>query len=200
MTTAAMYYIRRMRNAALLILLTSTVFTAAALDELTLSDERGVAHRLFGETQSKAIVILVQGNGCPIVRSVLPRYREIRDAYRDRGVEFLLVNSNMHDSAAAVIDESNQFGFDVPVLLDRDQRLADALDIVRTAEVFVIDPTRREVVYRGPIDDRTTYGREKATTGAAYLRDALESLLAGGTIDVAERSAPGCLVRREHRS
>ena len=49
------------------------------------------------------------------------------------------------------------------------------------------------------ISDALGRGHRAAEVVAAS-ESALESLLAGGTIDVAERSAPGCLVRREHRS
>ena len=193
-----MYYIPLMRKAVML-LLTLFAASAFALEPMTMTDERGAMHRLFA-SDATATVILVQGNGCPIVRSVLPRFREVRDAYRARGVEFLLANANPQDDATSVQREADEFRFDIPVLLDREQGLADVLDIVRTAEVFVIEPTRHEVVYRGPIDDRMSYGREKATAGAHYLRDALDAVLSGGTIEVAERSAPGCLIRREHRS
>ena len=191
-----MYYIRRMRNAATLVLLTLALPAWGVIDDLTLTDERGVSHHLY-PTDAKAVVLMVQGNGCPIVRSALPRLREIRADYAPRGVAFLLLNANPQDNAASVRREADEFRFDIPVLLDSDQRLTDVLDIVRTAEVFVIDSEKHDVVYRGPIDDRWSYGREKATPTAPYLRDVLDAMLTGGAIDVARRDAPGCLIRRE---
>ena len=191
-----MYYIRRMRNVAGLVLLLLAFPARAVIDDVTLIDERGVPRHLY-PTDVKAIVVMVQGNGCPIVRAALPRLREIRADYAPRGVAFLLLNANPQDDAQSVRREADEFRFDIPVLLDSDQRVTDTLDIVRTAEVFVIDPVKHDVVYRGPIDDRWSYGREKATTTAPYLRDALDAVLAGGTIAVARRDAPGCLIRRE---
>ena len=54
----------------------------------------------------KAVVLMVQGNGCPIVRHALPALKEVRAKYESQGVEFLLLNSNLQDKREAVAKEA----------------------------------------------------------------------------------------------
>ena len=49
----------------------------------------------------------------------------------------------------------------LPVLVDDTQLVAESLEVVRTAEVFVIDPETWQLVYRGPMHDRITYEHQK---------------------------------------
>jgi len=129
------------------------------------------------------------GNGCGIVRKSLPRLRQIRDEYRARGVEFLLIDSNLQDDRDAVAAESTEFGNDLPVLVDETQLIGEALGIDRTADVFVIDPQSWKLVYRGPIDDRLSYGAEKPVAGKQFLTDALDATLAGKPVALAGAEA-----------
>ena len=69
----------------------------ARVDNFRLLDQNGASHELYYLSDAKAVVIMVHGNGCPIVRNTLPGLKEIRDRYRDQGVEFLLINPNLQD-------------------------------------------------------------------------------------------------------
>jgi hypothetical protein len=89
---------------------------------------------------------------------------------------------------------------DIPILLDTTQAVGESLELVRTAEVLVIAPGSREVVYRGPVDDRLTYDGQKAVASEHYLRDALNALLDGRPIDVPRREALGCLINFPNRA
>ena len=57
----------------------------------------------------KAIVIMIQGNGCPIVRNAWPVYRQLRESIRAKGVEFLMLNSNLQDDRSSVLREAETF-------------------------------------------------------------------------------------------
>lgn len=170
-------------------------------DNFRLIDHNGLAQELYYYSDAPAIVLMTQGNGCPIVRNAMPILREIRDAYADKGVEVFLLNSNLQDDRDAVIAEATEFGFDIPVLMDDEQLVGEQLGVVRTAEVFVIDPAEGfKVVYHGPIDDRFTYERQKPEPDQTYLRDALDALLAGRPVTTASvDAAPGCLINFPER-
>ena len=194
----------------LMAVLAGFFFTGSALalnpgdrvDNFRLLDQSGASHELYYFSDAKAVVLMTYGNGCGIVQKSLPRFREIRDEYRTKGVEFLLIDSNLQDSRDAVASESADFGNDLPILIDETQLIGEALGVDRTADVFVVDPKNWTLVYRGPMDDRLSYGAQKPDAKKQYLTDALDAALAGKPVAVAKAEALGCLVNlpeREHR-
>jgi peroxiredoxin len=159
-----------------------------------LSDQNGTAHELYDASGRSAIVIMVQGNGCPIVRQALPALAELRERYRSRGVAFLLLNPNLQDTREEVAEEAAEFHIDFPILLDPAQQVGESLGVERTAEVFVIDPKDWKLAYRGPLDDRLWYDRQKPAAAHAYLRDALEAVLARRPVAESAVEGVGCLI------
>lgn len=169
------------------------------VDDFQLLDHMGVAHRLFYYSDAPAIVVMTQGNGCPIVRNAVPAYRQVRDNYQEQGVKFFLLNSNLQDNKTTIAKEVADFGFDIPVLVDENQLVGESLNVTRTAEVFVIDPKSRKIVYHGPVDDRLTYQNQKAKAEFSYLSDALDAVIAGETVKISQVDAPGCIVNFPER-
>jgi len=170
------------------------------VENFRLLDQAGQSHELHYLSDATAIVLMTYGNGCAIVRKSLPRLREIRDQYKSRGVEFLLIDSNLQDDRVSVARESAEFGIDMPVLIDDTQLIGEALAVERTAEVLVIDPKTWRLKYRGPLDDRLSYGTEKPVTHKHYLVDALDALFAGKPAPVAAGQPLGCIVDFPERS
>jgi peroxiredoxin len=166
--------------------------------DFTLKDETGAAHQLYALSAKRAIVIMTQSNGCPIVRLAVPALREIRERYRSQDVEFLLLNPTLQDTGDAVQHEAEEFGFGMTVLLDRTQQVGEAWGVNRTAEVFVIDPKTWTLLYHGPIDDRLNYESQRPVHHP-YLTDALDAVLAGKPVAVASVVSPGCLINFPHR-
>ncbi|MEO6079947.1 MAG: redoxin family protein [Steroidobacteraceae bacterium] len=172
---------------------------AQHVDNFTLLDQNGKSHKLYYHSDKKAIVVMVQGNGCPITRAAWNALKEIRAEFAGKGVEFLMLNPNLQDDRASIQAEAREFGYDIPILIDRAQLVGEALGVTRTAEVFVIDTKSWDVAYRGPIDDRVTYERQRATAKETWLTDALNNLLAGRPTTVAKRDSVGCIVNFPHR-
>lgn len=169
------------------------------VDNFRLLDQAGASHELYYLSDARAVVLMIYGNGCGIVQKSLPRLRQIRDEYRAKGVEFLLIDSNLQDDRDAVAMESTRFGNDLPILIDETQLIGEALGIERTGEVFVIDSKTWQLVYRGPMDDRLSYGTQKADAKTQYLVDALDATLAGKPGAIVKAQAPGCLVNFPER-
>ena len=167
---------------------------AARVDNFALLDHRGAAHELHYYSDASAIVLIVQGNGCPIVRNALVDYRAISDAYAPRGVYFLMINSNLQDDRESIAKEAAEWDIPYPILVDETQLVGEALGFTRTAEVLVIDPRDWRIAYRGAVNDRLGYERQKATAEHRYLRDALDAVLAGVEPAVASQPALGCLM------
>ena len=166
-----------------------------SIPDFELSDYLGAIHTLEQYADKEFVVFYVQGVGCPIARIALPNYREVRDAYADKNIEFLMFNSNIQDNLPRIAKEANEFGIDFPIIKDEGQVLAKALGVERTAEVFVVNPKTREVLYRGPINDQLGYETQRNNADEHFLRDALDTVLAGGTVNMDDvPDSKGCLV------
>ncbi len=169
----------------------------ARVADFTLKDQTQVAHRLYGLADAKAVVLVTQMNGCPIVRNIVPALNDLKAAYGPKGVTFLMLNSSRQDTREDIAAEVAEYDIRLPVLIDASQAVGKRLGVVRTAELIVIDPKTWSVVYHGPLDDRLSYGTQKAKAEHPYGVEAIEAALAGRTVTVAHRDTQGCLINFE---
>jgi peroxiredoxin len=169
------------------------------VDNFRLLDQDGRSHELYYHSDARAIVLMTYGNGCGIVRKTLPRLKELRDRYRDQGIEFLLIDSNLQDGRDAVAREAAEYGIEFPILVDETQLIGESLGVDRTADFYVIDPKTWKLVYRGPVDDGSGYGASRPAKNH-YLADALDSIVAGKRVTHARAEALGCLVNFPERA
>ena len=185
-----------------LVLMTALRSWCVTVENFSLLDQNGTEHELYGYANSKAVVLLVQGNGCPIVRNALGDIKAVRELYASNDVVFLMINSNLQDNAATIRDESLAWDIDFPVLDDERQLVGEMLRFTRTAEVLVIDTSEWDLVYRGPVNDRLTYDGQKANADRHYVAEALEAIFEHTRPEFEEVGAKGCLInfpaRRQH--
>ena len=165
-----------------------------AIDDFGLYDQRDDFNTLYEHSDASAIVLFIQGNGCPIVRNAVHSLNAIRDEYAPKGVQFLMLNANLQDDRESIRQEADAFSIDYPILIDETQLVAEALDLHRTAEALVIDPKTWHILYRGPIDDRLNYEAQKPSASNHYLADALIAHLKGGEVAIKAVASPGCLI------
>ena len=187
----------------LILTIVALAFSSAALaeewlrtiPEFELTDQHGETHTLATYEQYDYVVFYVQGVGCPIARIALPNYRAVRDEYADKNIGFTMFNSNIQDNLPRITKEANEFGIDFPIMKDEGQRLAKALGVERTAEVFVVNPRTQEVLFRGPINDQLGYETQRNEASQHYLKDALNTVMAGGVVNMDDiPDSKGCLV------
>jgi len=166
-----------------------------SLPEFTLPDHLGEIHSSEQYKHYDLAVLYVQGVGCPIARLAVPAFRQVREQFADANIQFTMFNANIQDDMARIAAEAEEFKIDFPILKDEDQRLAKALGVERTAEAFVIDTETREVLFRGPINDQLGYETQRNEAHEEYLKDALTTILAGGTVTMdSVPDSKGCLV------
>ncbi len=164
------------------------------VDNFSLLDHKGRAHELYYYDDAPAIAIMIQGNGCPIVRNAWSDYSAVRDQFADKGVEFYMLNANRQDKRSTIAEEADNFSYDMPILNDETQLIAEALGVTRTAEVLVISPSDWSIIYRGPVNDRLGYGQQRAEAKEHYLADALAAAIAGKPVETRIRRSKGCIV------
>ncbi len=170
----------------------------ARVADFTFQDVDGQRHSLYGYKDRKAIVIVFVGTECPIANLYLPRLVELHKQYAAKGVQFLAINSNDQDSAAAVAAHARERKLPLTVAKDADHKAADALGARRTPEAFLLD-SRHVIRYRGRIDDQYGYTYRRPAPTRSELKDAIEELLAGKTITTPETEVRGCLIGRDKR-
>lgn len=166
-----------------------------SIPEFELTDQNGETHTLAQYSDRDFIVFYVQGNGCPIARISLPNFREVRAEFAAKNIEFLMFNSNIQDDLKRIAREAEEFSIDFTIMKDEGQVLAKALGVERTAEVFIVDPRTKEVLFRGPINDQLGYETQRVNASAHYLKDALNAVLAGESVNMDNvPDSKGCLV------
>lgn len=165
------------------------------IEGFELDDTLGKKHALADHKGGKAVVLLFIGVECPNVARYASRLSETARAFEPRGVAFLGVNPNALETKEAIAEHARATGLPFPVLVDRDQKLADALHVRSIPTAVVLKPSG-EVAYRGAIDDH----KDPQLVKRRWLRDAIEAVLAGKDPAVAETEQKGCLVQRAARA
>ena len=109
------------------------------VENFRLYDHQGSSHELYYYDDKKAVVFLVQGNGCPIVRNAMPRFQELAQQYR----------------------------FEFPYLYDETQKVAVSFSAACTPDFFLFNK-KLELFYRGRYDPSRP-GSEDPVTGTDLL-------------------------------
>jgi peroxiredoxin len=168
---------------------------ARSVKAFRLSDGEGKAWSLTDQKDKQAVVVLFLGTECPINNQYLPRLAELHKEYSAKGVVFVGVNSNVHDTATRVAGHAKANAIPFPVLKDVGNVVADDFAARRTPEAFVLSPAGK-VLYQGRIDDQIGIGFKRKEPTRRDLALALDEALAGKAVSTPLTDAPGCLIAR----
>ncbi len=168
---------------------------ARTVANLRLKGADGKTWTLDEPTDAKAIVVFFLGTQCPVNNAYLPRLAELHAAYAPKGVTFVAINSNEHDSADAIREHAKKHKLPFAVLKDDGQRAAAKFGAERVPEAFVLD-AGRVIRYQGRIDDQYGIGYLRPQASKRYLVDALEEVLAGKKVTQAKVAVEGCYITK----
>jgi hypothetical protein len=139
-------------------------------------------------------VLIFVSTDCPISNRYAPEIKRLHDEFAAKGVRFRLVYPNPLDDAAAISRHVVDYGYPPIAERDRNHVLVKMAGATITPQAVVLD-ARRQVVYRGRIDDRfVELGRERPAATQRDLRNALAAALAGKRVSPAETQAVGCFI------
>src|SRR5688572_2513940 len=125
--------------------------------ELTLSDLDGKERRLFAENEGKALVIVFWSYRDPVSLGYVKKLTELQAKHEGRAA-IVLVDPN-HDEIVGAGDplatlraavQKAEVG--LPVLIDRENRLADDFQAKTNTQAFLVD-ANHILRYQGAIDD-----------------------------------------------
>ena len=198
---------RRISIVAAVALLLCTVAVGAAraqgsraVTDFSLKNASNAEVALKSYAGSKAVVVVFINPTCAFSKLYQNRLSALSAEYAAKGVQFLFVNAPINLEASADTGDAEKLkvkatGADLPLLTDEGQKVSNLLGATKTPEAVVLQPAGDgfAIRYKGAIDDNPqveAYVKEK------YLEQALNNLLAGRPVGVADKRAAGCLIKK----
>ena len=164
------------------------VMAANHVDDFQLTDNNLMAQSLYYYKYAPAIVIMTQVDGSKLSAANGAQLDKIAASYKDKGVIFFMLNSNLKDNRDAIQAEAKKQGFTTPILVDEQQLVGENLGVKKEGEVFVIDTKGWNVAYRGPLDGGLATKALDAVLGNQPVQTARADVKAGQVIDFPERA------------
>ncbi len=165
-------------------------FSTTAIDNTTFHSK---------DRPEKVLLVAFMGVECPLANLYYSNLVKVAAQFSGQPVAFIVVNSNGQDTINAVREQAKTHGAKFSVLKDAGNQVADLFGAERTPEVFVLDE-QRTVRYHGALDDQYGYQSRRQSPSKHYAVDALQSLLAGKQVAVAETPLQGCHIGRKGTS
>lgn len=160
-----------------------------------LPDTDGVLVSTADGDATQVLVVVFTCNHCPYALAWHDRIAEVARDYAGRGVRVLAINANdaeryPRDSYEAMRRRVADEDWPMPYLHDASQDVARQYGAKTTPDVFLLDSDRR-LRYRGaPDSDYDDPGQR-----AAWLREALDAVLAGTAPTMPETRPVGCSIK-----
>jgi peroxiredoxin len=145
--------------------------------------------------KTKAVVVFFLGTECPVNNAFMPRLGELHKAYADKGVAFVAINSNSHDTPVRVATHAAEHKLPFPILKDSGNVVADQFGARRTPEAFVLYPAGT-ILYQGRIDDQFGVGYRRTAPTRRDLALAIDAVLAGKPVEQPLTAVEGCIIAR----
>lgn len=145
----------------------------------------------------KGTVVMFLCNHCPYVIHVNEEIVNISTEYQAKGIAFVGISSNdvvnyPQDGPDEMKRHAEETGYNFPYLYDESQEVAKAYDAACTPDFYVFDG-QQKLVYRGRLDDSRPKNTNPLT--GKDLRDALNAMLAGGTVSEKQYPSGGCNIK-----
>lgn len=148
----------------------------------------------------QAFVLVFLAAECPISQKYVPILRGLQDDFSE--VQFLAIFTKWEklEAIKTYLNEyalnSPSFKKEIPVLIDKKNKLIKKIDARITPEVFLFT-SEGVLKYRGAIDN-WFYGLGKYRQEASeyYLKDALISVLNNQPIKIKQTDAIGCIIEK----
>jgi peroxiredoxin len=168
--------------------------TLPAFDDLPGADGRSYSSGNFADKE--ILIVVFSCNHCPYVKAYEQRMIELYREYSPKGVQLVAINSNdtknyPEDRFEVMVRHAKEKGFTFPYLRDEDQSVAGSFGATHTPQFFLFDRERR-LRYMGKMDDNWDHPE---AVKERYLRDAIEAVLGGKKVAVAETYSIGCTIK-----
>ena len=167
------------------------------LGDVSMEDISGRNLTLNGVKGDNGLLVIFSCNTCPWVIKWEDRYPVVQEIAAANDIGMILLNPNEDyrdkgDGMEDMILHAEKAGYDLPYVLDKNHRVADAFGASRTPHVYLFD-SEDKLVYVGAIDDNAN---SAADVEEFYIKDAIEQLSTGKPITTASTKSLGCTIKR----
>ena len=143
------------------------------------------------------LLVIFSCNTCPWVIKWEDRYPVVQELATVNDIGIILLNPNEDyrdkgDGMEDMILHAEKAGYNLPYVLDKNHRVADAFGASRTPHVYLFN-AEDKLVYVGAIDDNAN---SAADVEEFYVEDAIEQLSAGQAITRSSTKSIGCTIKR----
>jgi len=147
----------------------------------------------LGDIKEDVVVLVFLGNHCPYVVAAEDRIIDFVNDYKNKNVKVVGVSVNDLDSdrLPAIKQYIKDKGSNYLYGYDESQKIGRAYGATNTPQFFVLDKNR-VIRYMGAMDDSPM---NESKVKKTYLRDAVDALLKGETVEVSETRPIGCGVK-----
>ncbi|MGD9647282.1 MAG: redoxin domain-containing protein [Pirellulales bacterium] len=160
---------------------------------LTFKDIRCLTRSLSDLGESRGYVLVFLNTTCPIAQRYMPRLEELNKKYAAEGIQLVGVYNSQDETPKDIAAHGLAANVTFPLVWDEEQKCTQALGVERVPTAVLLDAAKR-VVYVGRIDDQYRPGGVQPKVGRHDLVEAIDQMLAGETIEVAETPVDGCKV------
>ena len=148
---------------------------------------------------AKGFIVTFTCNHCPYAKAYEDRIIALNNKYAAKGYPVIAINPNdavqyPEDDFSSMKLRAKEKNFTFPYLHDESQDVARAYGAIKTPHIFIVQKENQQFIvkYIGAIDDNwedATAVKEK------YVENALDALLKGQPVAVANTKAIGCGVK-----
>ena len=169
--------------------------------DFTLTDTMGQSHMLSA-LKGKFVVLEWTNFDCPFVKKHYgtDNMQKLQKAYAEKGVVWLSINSSAEGKQGNYPPEKwNEMikakgAAATAVLLDPDGTVGRLYGAKTTPHMFVIN-AEGTLIYKGAIDDESSFDPETVKGAKNYVEAALESAMAGKPVETPSTQSYGCSVK-----
>jgi peroxiredoxin len=170
--------------------------TAAPMTDQQMRNVDGKQVTIADVKGKHGTLVVFTCNACPYARAWQTRIAALGNAALQRGIGVIAINANDpnvngDDSFDGMVARAKQLGLKFPYVVDATSNIARAYGATRTPEAFLFD-AEGKLVYHGTIDDNA---HDASAVKQRYLRNAVDAVVAGKTVPVAETKAIGCSIK-----
>jgi len=141
------------------------------------------------DIKEDVVVVVFLANHCPVVQAYEDRIIDFTNDYKGKNVKVVgfAVSNQEIDKLPGIKTYMKEKGSNYVYGHDESQAIGKAYGATNTPQFFVLDKDR-VIRYMGAMDDSMAENKIKKT----YLRDAVDAVLKGESVEVSETQPKGC--------
>jgi len=158
-------------------------------NDVSLADQKG-----------KVVVLMFHSTNCPFYAMNPDKgydriFVKMVQAYKDKDVVFLGVNSNKNESVKKIKKYVEKHDINYAVLKDEGNKIADAYGATVASHIMLIDQAGK-LRYRGGVEKLSGGPPNCGKSKTQYLGPVIDALLEGNDPPYTETKATGCGIQR----